>query len=149
MLTELITDHYYPAGSGGKLDLTLVRATIPSWGDARDEDLADGFNDALATFHGSRQRSFLRGAVENAQRRALAGHRPVAVVIENDGTMLRSWRSYLGQRLGGRFVDMVKRRWDQMATEHGYHQETPDGDDNLDHTPWNGAGDDPDESDPW
>ncbi len=106
-LRQIIIDHFYPAGSGGKLDLALVRATVPSWTGAKDEDLTDGFNDALAAFHGSRQRGFLRGAVENAQRLALAGYKPVVVVVETDEAILRSWRSYLGQRLRGKLSDLA------------------------------------------
>ena len=114
-LREIVIGHFFPAGSGGKLNFALVRATIPSWTGAKDEDLTDGFNDALAAFYESRQRSFLRGAVENAQRLALAGYKPVAVVVETDEAILRSWRSYLGQRLRGKLTDLAAHSHDPPA----------------------------------
>ncbi len=149
-LRQIIIDHFYPAGSGGKLNLAPVRATVPLWTGAKDEDLTDGFNDALAAFHGSRQRSFLRGAVENAQRLALAGYKPAAVVVETDEALLRSWRSYLGQRLKGKLSDLAAHAHEPgwPETESGqrsvrHRRKTSQADDEPDFPFWDEELDDP------
>ena len=153
-LRQIIIGHFFPAGSGGKLNLALVRATVPSWTGAKDEDLTDGFNDALVAFYESRQRSFLRGAVENAQRLALAGYKPVGVVVETDEAILRSWRSYLGQRLRGKLSDLAAHSHEpkRAETEPGqrsvrHRRKTSQANDEADFPFWDEEPDDLAETD--
>lgn len=113
-VSALIFRHYTHSGDS-EFDVKSIRKLAPSWAKKPDSDFSDAFMDALPKFCNSRKRGFIRGAIENAQRLALAGRKPVAIAVEFEEDILRAWRSFLSQYLRGCFTDDYNEEKEQQA----------------------------------
>lgn len=98
---ELVNAEYFPCGQPDTAKiLQTIRLDFRPSG-VRFRDLVPGWAiQARSAFESSGR--ILRHALENAQRLALSGLRPLAVASMSRTQILKSWKSFLGQTIRGR-----------------------------------------------
>lgn len=125
LVKNAVLDKYWN-GKSGRPDRTRIQWLVPeslrsAFNDAEHpsrvhDAVASAVVDALRTFCEGKKR-VIRTAIETAQRLALAGFEPATIVVEDEKSMFKAWRSFAKVKIRGALADVADRGRSEVAVE--------------------------------
>jgi len=117
-VADVVIKKYWNADTGKPDMALLVRAMPESWrtsSNSFEDEIVSAAVEALNIFRDNRKR-VIRTAIETAQRLVLSGFAPATIAVEDETSILKTWRSFVRKRIRGSLLEVVKRR----KAEPGY-----------------------------